>query len=278
MVKSIDYSFPKVYPNAETLFTVEINKLTTLWNVCCSNFEQNAREEAAYTNGGEYLFLENQGPVIAVATCGITSGTACLLGGISLQLPPMFLAGMASIGSSMWGWKYVIDATNQMNRFVDCRINSHRTVEKIERCVRLINQVGELFTAWEIAKKSPSIPSLNLLFKSFKHVQKAELGLLTDSIDPTLPFLLMDNICEETTSDLKIIKEWKDFTEGKTSQPPEFKYFKAPISDYHTRREVYSELQVASKISRLKNYINQAASGYCLNQGITLETSSLRDK
>lgn len=260
MVKSVDYSFPKVYFQAETLFSKEINKLTEVWNACCSNFEQNARDETAYKNGDEYQLLEPRGLAIAGSTCGIMGGTGCLMGGISLQFPPMILTGIASIGASIWAWKNVIDVTHQMNRFIDVRIQSHKTVDKIEGCVRLMNQVGELFTAWEIAKNSPSNESLTLLFKSFKRVQKAEIGLLTDSIDPVLPFLLMDNICDETTSDLKIIKEWKDFTSEKSVQPPEFKYFKATKAAYFNyilNRAGNTDLQVASKISRLRTYIEQ---------------------
>jgi hypothetical protein len=262
MVKSVDYSFPRVHPSSETLFSVEINKLTEIWNACCRNFEQNARDETDYKNGFEYQLLDDQGPVIVGSTSGIIGGTTCLMGGISLQFPPMLLTGMASIGASIWAWKNVIDAKHQMSHFIDVRIQSHRTIEKIEGCVRLMNHVGDLFAAWEIAKRSPSTASLTLLFKSFKRVQKAETGLLTDSMDPVLPFLLMDNICDATTSDLKIIQEWKDFTSEKTAQPPEFKYFKATKAAYFNyiiKRVGNSESQVASKISHLKSYIDQLA-------------------
>lgn len=264
MIKPVDYSFPNIYPSASSLFPVEISKLTAIWNACCRNFEENARAETEYKN--DYQLLHLQGSALAGSTCAMSSGTACLVSGIYFQTPPIFLSGLATIGASIWAWINISDNNHQINHFIDSRITAHQTIEKIERCVRLINQVGELSAAFETAKKSPSDQSLQSLFKSFKHVQKAEVGLMTDSIDPVLPFLLMDDLVATSTPNLKILEEWKNFSEGRSSQLPEFKYFKATKAAYFNyiiKRVGTNPLQVDNKITKLKTYLDHALTTSC---------------
>ncbi len=268
MIKSVDYSFPQVSDAAACLFPKEVNKLSQIWVTCCSHFEQNAHDETEYKDSTAYRLLENRQPAMAGSVTGITVGGGCLAWSIqalfatakTFAAPLCCIGGCALMLPGIWVWKNIVDANHEMKNFIDFRIESHRTIEKIEGCIKLMNQIGEFYNAFELAKESTTDESLFQLFKSFKHVQKAELGVLSDSIDPVLPFFVMDNICKEMTTDLKIMDDWKVYFDATTSHPPEFKYFKATkqaLFQYMIRREGNHPLQVDAAISRLKTHIEK---------------------
>lgn len=258
MIKSVDYSFPKVYLSAEKLFSAEINKLTKLWNTCCKNFEDNANKESAFISAFAY---EDPQETVVESSCGIVAGTVCLVAGLHLASPFFGCLGGSSIAFSTYTWTSITDMKNQFNQFMDVRLEAHRTIEKVERCIKLMNQIGEFSSAWETAKDAPSDETIRLLFKSFRHVQKAELGILTDKIDDATSLHLMDDLCNTTTPKLEIMEEWKSFSERKTTQPPKIKYFKTTATGYYNyiiNREKTTDLQVTIKIGSLQTYVAHA--------------------
>ena len=156
-------------------------------------------------------------------------------------------------------------AINNFELFRDIQSESSL---KIEKCVKALNKAGELFAAWEIAKEDSSEENLNLLFKNFKKVQKAEKQLTTKSINPIEPLLLMDNLCTGSRTDQKLIKTWKDFVsdpglkvwEEDELQPielPQVKASSSTYSDFFKIRNSHSENQIERKVVLLREYVNK---------------------
>lgn len=182
MIKPVDYSFPKVFPSTEHMFSLEIKKLTEIWNACCRAFEQSATIESQHKN--EYRY-KNHRSILEGLTCISASGALCVISGLCNPL------GEIAFGCGMFS-AIIADASHHGvdENYTDFRIRSHRTIEKVERCVRLLNALGELYASWELDDSN------NLLFDNFNRVQKAEVGVLTHEKDSSLSLLSIYNPCD----------------------------------------------------------------------------------
>lgn len=258
------YSFPRVSEYSQKLFPEEINKLTELWNHCCQNFEVHALLEEKTQ---PQCTPQQSGCATGGSIAGIVGGSASIVTGLyfaiaakAIFLPILcFSGGTGVIGLSVWSWKKISDTNYQTSQLLDFRIQSHRTIEKIENCVRLINQVGELYAAWEIAKNDPSDENLTKLFNQLDLVHTTETDLTIESKDPIAPYLLMDDLASVATN--PHLEDWRAYSSGNVAQPPKLKYFNhnyIAFCNYIIFRESNKTLQVDNKVASLKKYISHA--------------------
>lgn len=265
---SYEDTFPIISDHAKKKFAPEFSKLKDAWQKCHQLSDQNDRAEAAYKEEAHYqLFYEHR-----CVTSSIGIGGTLMSAGIWIPFCASYVAIPGSLGvfgCSIFGaYSLMNPAQKDLNYFELHRGNYAEAAMKIEKCAKALNKMGELFAAWEIAKEDSSEENLNLLFKNFKKVQKAEKQLTTKSINPIEPLLLMDNLCMGSRTDQKLIKAWKDFVsdpglkvwEEDELQPIELSQVKASSDTYgefFKIRSSHSENQIERKVVLLREYVNK---------------------
>jgi hypothetical protein len=267
-VSNYEDTFPSISDHAKKKFAPEFSKLKEAWQKCHQLSDQNDRAEAAYKEEAHYqLFYEHRCVTSSIGIVGTLASA-----GIWIPFCASYVAIPGAFGvsgfSMLGGYSLLNPAQKDLDTFELRRDKHLQAVLKIEKCVKALNKMGELFAAWEIAKEDSSEENLNLLFKNFKKVQKAEKDMTTKSINPIEPLLLMDNLCQGSRTDQKLIKAWKEFVTGPglkvweedELQPIELEQVKASSSTYSKFfkiRSAHSENQIERKVVLLREYVNK---------------------
>lgn len=264
---SYEDSFPLISDHAKKKFGSEFSTLKNAWQKYHQFSEQTDREEATYKEGIPCRLYDNHCVVTSIGGFNSVAGIALTIFSAAqplISIPSIF----ATVSCGLFACSPYLDQEKRLNGFNATREATLGTLEKIEKCVAILNKTGELFAVWEIAKEDSSEDNLNLLFKNFKKVQKAEKGLTANSIKLTEPLLLMDNLCVGSRTDQKLINEWKEFVrdpglkiwEEEELQPIEIFQVKASsetYSEFFKIRNAHSENQIEKKVVLIREYINK---------------------
>lgn len=262
-------SFPAISDSAKKKFAPEFSKLKEVWQTCHQAAEQIERDESAYKDGCVYTVIHKKNCLTASVACG---GSLASLGfWIPFYSNPA-VALPAACGTACFGLSAMVtlmlDPPHKLTNFQAHRETAINTILKVENLVKVLNKISELFAAWEIAKEDSSEENLILLYKNFKKVQKAELGLTSDSIDPIESLLLMDNLCQGSRTDQKLIQSWKTFVtdpglivlQAEELQPINIEAVNASSETYRNYfkiRDNHTENQIERKIVLIRDYINK---------------------
>lgn len=261
-------TFPSISAHAKKKFAPEFLKLKEAWQKCHQLSDQNHRAETSYKEEAHYkIFYENRCVTSSIGIGGTLVSIVAWTPFCTSAMAIPFCLG--TLGFGTFGAYSLIDPTQDtLKKFQSHRGITSEFILKIEKCVKALNKMGELFAAWEIAKEDSSEENLSLLFKNFIKVQKADTGLITESINPVEPLLLMDNLCQGSRTDQKMIKTWKDFVsdpglkiwEEDELQPIKLQQVKASSKTYgefFKIRSSHSENQIERKVVLLRDYINK---------------------
>lgn len=270
----VDTNIPKFSPDAYNKFTEEAKTLVRVWHEVIAQLNQDNSRETEFKEGNCYKIYEHRRPLTwGGATFGV-SGLAGTITSCIYPNPYCIIPMLSMLGGVVTCLLPCFNPSEaRAEDFKETRKRLNESIKKIEKVAGLINKIGDLVVLWEAIKKDPSreqLKNLDALFKVFKEVQKAEVGLTTQKRNRTEKLFLFNSLCQARElpgqTDIKIIEDWKSFMLNpqiwatEKIQPIEFPAIKASREAYNNFlifHESKNESQVDSKVALLRDYIRR---------------------